>query len=263
MLVIGGLSACSGQNMVSQAGRQKEVVVFAAASLTEVCGALKEAYEADHPDVTIVYNFAGSQVLANQITEGAQPAMFFSANETYVDQLIEQKINPYDIEDFKPEKSVFASNKLVLLYPGSDDFASFDAGIEALKTPSYRPVILAFEEVPVGKYTMMMMAKYLEVTGDQVGYDRFYQQVVSYESDVKAVLAKIKIHEGDMGIVYRTDARSVDLEAYGLKALEIDDAYNMTASYGSLIFSEGLEARSFYDFVVTYEGQKILQDYGF
>lgn len=263
LIVLLAMTSCTGELEDVDAQETREIVVFAAASLTEVCDTLKSNYEIDHPNVSIVYNFAGSQVLASQIEEGAKPHMFFSANEKYVDQLIEEGINPFELAAYRPQKSVFATNKLVLIYSDAYDFDTFADSIDGLKEDVYQPIILAFEEVPVGKYTRSMMDNYLEVTGDQAGYDCFYDQVVSYESDVKAVLAKVRIHECDMGIVYRTDANSLDLQAYDLKYLEIEDSINMTATYGAIAFSDNEEAQDFYDYVVNGHGQKLLADKGF
>lgn len=257
------LTGCTKDTPDVSATDPKEIVVFAAASLTEVLGEIKSAYEAEHPEVAIVYNFAGSQVLANQIIEGARPAMYFSANEKYVDKLIDEGVNPYDIDNYMPEKSIFATNELVLVYSEQLDFDGFEGAVNLLAEADYIPVVLALEEVPVGRYTAKMMTAYLDKSQDQTGYDAFYNQVVSYESDVKAVMAKVRIHEADMGIVYKTDAAVVDLEDNGLMRLEIPTAYNQVAMYGALIFSEDVTEAALYKFITEGDGQEILRNRGF
>ena len=257
------LTACHENKIQDNATNKTEIVVFAAASLTEVMEELKSAYEEIHPEVRIIYNFAGSQVLTNQITSGARPAMFFSANEGYVDQLIEEGINPYDVKGYTGIKDLFASNRLVVLYGEKNEFKSLEEVVLALDDERYQPVILAQEEVPVGKYTRKMLVKYLEKTGDEEGYNAFYKQVVSYESDVKAVVAKVRIGEGDIGVVYKTDAKSLNLEEDKLAYFDVEDAYNQVATYGGLLFSDLEYESDFYEFIVSGEGQTILREAGF
>ncbi len=83
---------------------KKEIVVYAAASLTDSFEEAKRLYELEHPDITIVYNFAGSQVLTSQIIAGGQPDMFFCANEKYIDDLIVADIN--DVEWVTNKKNI-------------------------------------------------------------------------------------------------------------------------------------------------------------
>lgn len=261
MLVI--LVGCRRGTMNVPGEENQEIVVFAAASLTEVFGEIKSAYEAEHEHVTIIYNFAGSQTLAHQILEGGMPAMFFSANEKYANLLLDEGVNPCEVDGFVPEKSLFATNRLGLIYSDIYDFSTLHDAIEELETGRKKPVVLALEQVPVGRYTKGMLEKYLEVTGDQEGYDSFYRQVASYESDVKAVVAKVRIHEGDMGVIYRTDAAAVDLAANGLKYLDVTDKYNQTVIYAALLFSEDQVSIDFYEYVTEGYGQDILRDAGF
>ena len=263
LMILLALTGCSTTEKSEASVKKEEIVVFAAASLTEVFSDIEASYEALHPEHDIVYNFAGSQTLANQIAGGATPAMFFSANEKYVDMIIEKDLNPCNVREFNPVKTLFAANRLGIIYDGGYDFESLADVVATLASPERKPVILALEEVPVGKYTKKMMTAYLELTGDQAGYEAFYKQVASYESDVKAVVAKVRIHEGDMGIVYRTDAAVMDLEGNGLKYLDIDDAYNQTATYASLLFSNREGAKSFYSYLVEGDGQGYLEEAGF
>lgn len=277
------VSGCAGSSTLAEGTKDRtELVVFAAASLTESFEAIKEVYESEHPEVKIVYNFAGSQVLTNQIRSGAAPGMFFSANEKYVDELIVAGIDPFN-ENLTPQKVNFAVNELVIVtgnqlisssededqkaeegYKDFDeDFKDFEALMTLLTSQEDYPVVIANEDVPVGRYTKKMMSVYLEFTDDRVGYDSFYDQVVSYESDVKAVLTKVKIHEADISVVYRTDAMSVEMEAQRLKTIEIPADFNQQASYGSVLFTEEEAVKAFYEYVVYGEGKEILQEFGF
>ncbi len=120
--------------------------------------------------------------------------------------------------------------------------------------------MLAHDEVPVGKYCAGMMETYLDITEDQERYDAFYGDVVSYENDVKAVVAKVKMKEADIGVVYQTDAAAA---GDAVVALEVPDEFNQLAVYGSMLLTEEEEAAAFYEFVVHGEGRDILEAFGF
>ena len=252
-------SGCNKMNEKSGGNQSKsEIVVFAAASLTECFGKIKEEYESDHENVEIILNFAGSQVLKNQIEEGADPAMYFSANLVYPQALIEGNISISDKLLSEEDIDIFAKNKLLII-SSEDDIKDLDQFIDRIKNGE-SSIVLAHDEVPVGKYTMNMIEMVRELQEDQVFYDRFYDQVVSYENDVKAVLAKIKMKEADFGIVYGTDAMTVNDSLY---LIEIDQAYNQIAVYGSLLLSEGESEEAFYEYVTQGYGQEILREFGF
>ena len=187
------LSGCSSQVIQGHSAGKEEIVVFAAASLTEVLEEVKIAYEQEHQNVVITYNFAGSQMLANQIIEGAEPDMFFSANQTYVDKVLESDRSKEILGYDELERDTFASNALVILYSSDYAYENLDHMIESLKKDKRPSVILAHENVPVGSYTMAMLDSYLKETGDAEGYENFFEQVVSYESDVKSVATKLRI----------------------------------------------------------------------
>ena len=61
------------------AGEPVELIVFAAASMTETMNQLKEMYEQNNPNVTVTYNFDSSGKLLTQIKEGADCDLFISA----------------------------------------------------------------------------------------------------------------------------------------------------------------------------------------
>lgn len=263
MMLILAMTGCGYASMSSNGKEEKEeLVVFAAASLTEAFEAMKVAYELEHPETEVIYNFAGSQVLMNQIKQGATPAMFFSANEKYVDDLVVENLDPFD-EGIKLEKVLFAANELIVIADAALVANEFEELIQGFDSENYIPLVVAAEDVPVGKYTKKMMTAYLENTGNQSGYEAFYQQIVSYESDVKAVLAKVKLHEAQVGLVYQTDAMTLDLEASGLKTIEIPTDFNQEASYASLVFSLDPRVETFYEFVNEGKGREILIEYGF
>lgn len=260
VLVLGNLLAgCSGQT----SSQPEEIIIYAAASLTDPFEEIKEVYEQSHPDVDIVYSFAGSQVLSNQIEAGAQVSMFFSANKEYIAHQVAKQINPLSQEDIVLTPVPFATNQVVILCSEALPCNTFDGLMEIIQEDLYYPIVLGNPKVPVGRYTEKVMMAYGRQEGKQDSHKAFYNQVVSYESDVKAVLAKVKLKEADIGVVYESDVMTLDLEASGLKVIKIPAKLNPTASYESLLFSNKETSIKLYEFITSGEGQTILENYGF
>jgi molybdate transport system substrate-binding protein len=157
------------------------LAIFAAASLTTV---FPQIAPHDH------YSFSGSNMLAAQIQQGAPADVFASANTKLPEQLYEQGL----VE--KPV--VFTRNELILIVPKSNP-----AGIHSaydLRKPGVKLVVGAVG-VPVGDYTRVVL--------HNLGLDDVLSNVVSQETDVREVLAKVALGEADAGFVYVTDARTV------------------------------------------------------
>ena len=157
------------------------LTVFAAASLTNVFPQI-----ASHER----YSFSGSNMLAAQIQQGAPVDVFASANTKLPEQLHEQGL----VE--KPV--VFTRNELILIVPKSNP-----AGIHSvfdLRKPGVKLVVGA-AGVPVGDYARVVL--------HNLGLDDVLGHVVSQETDVREVLAKVALGEADAGFVYLTDARAV------------------------------------------------------
>jgi molybdate transport system substrate-binding protein len=155
-----------------------KLTVFAASSLTSV-----------FPQIDKVprYSFAGSDQLAFQITQGAPADVYAAASPKFPDQLHAQGLV------YKPR--VFATNELVLILPRANK-----AGLRSvydLQKKGLRLVIGA-KGVPVGDYTRRALAV--------LGLSSVLKNVVSQETDVKEVVAKVALGEADAGFVYRTDA---------------------------------------------------------
>jgi len=92
-LLLALLSACGAMPAATPATKAGAVAttlnVFAAASLTVAFGEIATTFEAQNPGVTVAYNFAGSNQLARQITEGAPADVFASANKRQMDVVVE------------------------------------------------------------------------------------------------------------------------------------------------------------------------------
>jgi molybdate transport system substrate-binding protein len=157
------------------------LTIFAAASLTTVFPQI------DHHQR---YSFAGSNTLAAQIRQGAPADVLASANTSIPQQL-------YD-EGLVEKPVVFTRNALILIVPRSNPariHSVYDLRKAGVK------LVVAQPGVPVGDYTRTVL--------HNLNLDDALGNVVSNESDVREVLAKVALGEADAGFVYTTDARTV------------------------------------------------------
>jgi molybdate transport system substrate-binding protein len=230
--------------------------VFAASSLTASFGDIGKAFEAAHPGVTITFNFAGSQQLATQINAAAPADVFASANQAQMD--VVTKAGRIDPSASKP----FVNNRLVVIFPKANP-----AGIQTLQDlakPGLK-LILADKSVPVGQYALNFLDNAVKDGSFGASYkDNVLKNVVSYELDVKSVLAKVALGEADAGIVYTTDA-ATDTTGQTIQ-LAIPDNLNVIAVYPIAVVKDSANlslAQAFVDFVLSPDGQAILTKYGF
>jgi molybdate transport system substrate-binding protein len=156
------------------------ITVYAAASLTQVFPRIAPAPR---------YSFAGSDALAAQISVGAPADVFASASPKQTELLYHNGLLRKPV--------VFATNKLIVIVPRSNP-----AGIHSvydLRRHGVK-VIVGTPTVPVGAYTRQVLDS-MGITSDVMA------NVVSQEPDVKSIVAKIALGQGDAGFVYKTDAR--------------------------------------------------------
>jgi molybdate transport system substrate-binding protein len=251
ILMLALLSACASNVPRPASGissPQVTLTVFAAASLTDAFGEMATAFEAANPGVDVALNFAGSNILRAQIEQGAQADVFASANTKEMDELVEIGLVNVD------KKHVLLTNKLVVITPANNP-----AGLSAFEELASHglKLVLAAEEVPVGKYARQML--------DNIGPGfkaRVLANVVSNETTVKQVVAKVQLGEADAGIVYASDA----VAAPELMVIEIPEEWNVLAEYPIASLTKTPHpklAEAFVAFVLASEGQAILQKWGF
>lgn len=247
-------TASSTASESSSGENQSTLTVFAAASLSDAFQALAEVYKGENPGIEVAFNFAGSNQLATQINQGAPADVFASANW----EQMESAIAGGRIDAAAPRR--FATNRLVVAFP-SENPANIMT-IEDLAAPDTL-VVLAAEQVPVGRYTLEFLDK---AAADPAFGNSFMEDVlanvVSYEENVRAVLNKVALGEADAGIVYLSDVAGVE----GISHLEIPDALNSTAEYPIGVLSDSGKidmAASFVELVLSSNGQAILAEYGF
>jgi molybdate transport system substrate-binding protein len=230
----------------------KTLNVFAAASLTAAFNEIGRNFEAANPGTTVTFNFAGSQALQTQIEEGAPADVFASASKTNMDTLVTDNLVTQDA----PQQ--FLNNKLVVILP-KDNPAGL-AALEDLAKPGIK-LVLAADAVPVGKYALQALDLMDAKFGN--GYKtRVLANVVSNEDNVKQVVSKVQLGEADAGIVYTSDG----VAAPELKTIEIPVDLNVIAKYpiAALAKSENIDlANAFIAYVLSADGQAILQKWGF
>jgi molybdate transport system substrate-binding protein len=208
------------------------VTVFAASSLTDAFPRIERSAK---------YSFAGSNTLAAQIRQGAPADVFASANTALPSALHRDGLCTKPV--------VFTRNALVVIVPRSNP-----AGVHGVFDLRNRGVklVIAAPGVPVGDYTLQVLHR-LKLT----------PHVVSRETDVREVLAKVALGEADAGFVYSTDARTVP---HKVRTIRIPARGQPNVRYGICVVSASSHkpaARAFVRRVLGNAGQRILRSYGF
>ncbi|MEA2002501.1 MAG: molybdate ABC transporter substrate-binding protein [Actinomycetota bacterium] len=219
----------------------EQVLVSAAASLTDVFGEIEAAFEAAHPDIDVVLNLGGSASLREQILEGAPVDVFASANIANMDQIV-------DAGGVAGEAQIFVRNLLQIAVPAGNP-----AGVTGLADFANEELLIGIcaAAVPCGDFGRQV----LENAGVDVAAD-------TNEPDVRALLTKIEAGELDAGLVYVTDIASTD----GAGGIAIPDDHNVFADYPIAVLDDAANpggAAAFVDFVLSDAGQAILREYGF
>lgn len=194
----------------------KEVIVFAASSLTEAMTEVKSIYEEIYPDRKMTINFAGSKTLRTQLENGAKADIFISANIKHYLALQEQ--------GFISKGHELLKNKMVLVL--SKDNIYEISSMEDLLKP--HDLILAEENVPAGDYARTILENCNAIYGENY-YDGVLSNLVSSESNVRQVLTKVVLGEADAAIVYATDI--TESVADKLQVIEIPDHVNVVGTY--------------------------------
>jgi molybdate transport system substrate-binding protein len=231
----------------SASAPDQTISVFAAASLKDAFTGIARQYEASHSGTHITLNFAGSQTLAAQITQGAPADIFASASIK-------------NLEDSHPKQDsirIFVHNHLTIVVRKEL------AGVKAPRElASVQKLVLADVTVPAGKYA----EEFLNVASKKYGkpwLNSVMSHVVSRELDVRAVLTKVRLGEADAGIVYVSDAVSAKGE---VREVPIPDPLNQLAKYPVAVTSHPANpdgAKEFIKFLFQAESQKTLQANGF
>ena len=222
--------------------------ISAASSLQEAMEELVAVFTDEFPGVKVNLNFAGSNVLMRQIAEGFPVDVFLAAHKDPILELEEMGL----VE----EKQLFAQNELVLVTSREEIETFYAIGEEGVR------VVLASETVPVGIYAREVLE---QVDKDHPGFkEAALANLMTEAGNVRQVLLKVSLGEGDVGFVYRTDVNAV--LANEVYLIEIPEAYQVISElFMARIRSSDMkdESRLFYDFVLSERGQSILISHGF
>lgn len=232
-----------------------EIVVFAAASLTDAFEDIANAFEAGHPGTRVTMNFGGSPALRTQLQEGASGDIYAPADTDNMQQALDAGV----VID---AGRIFTRNRLAVIVP-----AGSPAGITALQDLGNQGVqlVLATSDVPVGRYARKSIDKMHADGSFGEGFtSRTLANVVSEEPNVKAVVTKVQLGEADAAIVYVTDV-TADI-AGDVSVIDIPDDFNVVATYPIAVTTSAentVGAEALIAFVLSEEGQAILENYGF
>lgn len=239
-----------------------EIIVFAAASMTETLTEIKGLYEAEHPGVTITYNFDSSGTLKTQIQEGADCDVFISAGQKQMNQLditADGAVNTESL-DFVLEGSRLdlLENKVVLVVPEGNPkgVESFDQLAQLL---SDGDVFLAMgnSDVPVGQYTQKILAWY-DLSEEELAN----AGLITYGSNVKEVTTQVSEASVDCGVVYCTDAFSAGLTVVDGATAEMCGQVIYPATVLK-VSAQPEAARAFLDYLSTDAAMAVFEAVGF
>lgn len=236
-----------------------ELIVFAAASMTETLNQIKKLYETNNENITLTYNFDSSGTLLKQILAGADCDIFISAAQKQMNQLDINKgeeDNP-DRNDFvlQGTRINLLENKVALAVPDGNpkDINSFND----LTTDKLSLLAIGNSDVPVGSYTLEI----LNYIGKPV--EEFESEgKITYGSNVKEVTTQVKEGTVDAGIIYATDAKSADLQVVDLATKDMCKQVIYPAAVLNITKNE-TESRKFLDYLKSNEAMEVFKSVGF
>lgn len=226
----------------------KTITVLAAASLTDVMGELEASYEANHPNIDLVFSFAGSGALQTQIEEGAPADIFISAANKQMDALNEEGL--MDSDSIRE----LLLNTVVLIVPNNSELGltSFE---DALNDGVNMIGLGEIESVPAGKYAQQVF--------ESLGMWEEVEARANFGTDVRTVLSWVEMGEVDCGVVYATDAFTSDQVTIVAEAPE--------GSCDRVVYPAGIvgdtqvrdEAEEFLQYLESDEAAAVFESYGF
>jgi molybdate transport system substrate-binding protein len=232
----------------------EQLVVFAAASLTETFSEVADSLRARHAGLDVRLNFAASSILALQLSQGAAADVFASADLQWMRAMQDSGIADSAV--------TFASNVLTLIVPSGNP-----GHVGALSDLARKGVklVLAGDAVPAGRYARAVIGKLADAPGFPRGYERaVLANVVSNEETVRGVLTKVALGEADAGIVYVSDISASD--GTRVRAIDIPADRNVVALYPVAVVRKAANAagaRELIALLLSPAGQRILARHGF
>ncbi len=250
-----GLAALAAVAMLAgcSAGQSNptELNVYAAASLQDVLEALIQAYEEDHPEVRLVAAYDATSTLRTQIEEGAPADVFLAADTD----------NPQALDDagLAGTPVTFTANRVTLVVPRDNPGAIHD-WTDLASTGVV--IIAAGKDVPITKYAEQTIANLDALPDAPPDFAAAVEaSIASREDNVRAVLTKIELAEGDAAFVYVTDAASSD----DVGEVPVPQAAVAEAIYDGAVVGEDppAAAQEFLDWLTDDEAQAVFDSFGF
>ena len=261
-MLTAALTALFAAVLCMSAAAETELVVFAAASLTETLTKIGERYEEENPDITLAFNFDSSGTLKTQIEEGADCDVFLSAGQKQMNELdlsAGEEKNPDQLDFVKEDSRIdLLENKVALVVPEDNPkkIGSFSQLAELLKDGE---ILMAMgnADVPVGQYTQKILDYYglNEEELAQAGK-------ITYGTNVKEVTVQVLEGSVDCGVVYCTDAFSAGLDVIDSATAEMcgQVIYPAAVMKNS---SDPEAAQAFLDYLGTDEAMDLFEEVGF
>ncbi len=224
--------------------------VFAASSLTDALTEATGAFEAENGSVMVETHFAGSSRLRAQLEEGADADVLISADPRHVDA----------ITHLLMESSIttVATNEMVVALADSNQAVH---SLEDLAGPGVS-IVIALPDVPAGRYARALLEDMAQLEGFPADFDEsVLDNLVSEETNVRAVLAKVQLGEADAGFVYQSDLRDTGLRSLTIPGQDPGDIAYVGAALRSSPHHD--TAQAFLDFLVSDAGRRILASHGF
>ena len=240
-------------------GEKNEIIVFAAASMTETMNEIAKMYKEVNPDVEIVYNFDSSGTLKTQIQEGADCDIFISAAQKQMNQLDavnggEENTEGLDFVDADTRFDI-VSNSVVLITPAGNPvgITSFDD----VATDKVSLIALGNSDVPVGQYSEEIFT-YMGIWDELNNNSK-----ITFGSNVKEVLAQVEEAAADCGVVYSTDAATTD----GVEVVaSAPEGSHQPITYPAAVLKTSKnadEANAFLEYLKSYECTEVFENAGF
>ena len=252
-VAISSTSSSSVRPGGSSSAPAADLTIYAAASLSGVLDAATIAYETAHPGSRLTVSTDSSAALETKIEQGAPADVFLAADTTNPKKLVDGGFAAGGAVDF-------AGNQLTVVVPKENPGR---VSTPADLARSGVKVVAAGDEVPITKYANQLLENLAKIPGYPSDFkDAYEQNVVSKEDNVKSVVAKVGLGEGDAGIAYITDA----LASKDVETVPIPDEANVPVTYAGIVVkasSHADAAKAFLDWISGPDGQAILHQSGF
>jgi molybdate transport system substrate-binding protein len=261
-MLTAALTALFAAVLCMSAAAETELVVFAAASLTETLTKIGELYEEENPDVTLAFNFDSSGTLKTQIEEGADCDVFLSAGQKQMNELdisAGEEKNPDGLDYVKEGSRIdLLENKVALVVPEDNPkkIESFSQLAEVLEDGE---ILMAMgnADVPVGQYTQKILDYYGLDEAELAKEGR-----ITYGTNVKEVTVQVLEGSVDCGVVYCTDAFSAGLDVIDSATAEMCGQ----VIYPAAVMKDSKDpeaAQAFLDYLGEDEAMELFEEVGF